>query len=127
MLARSTRDRNTVVATLAINFLTGVLDNKALQNMFGNPILHDEFGEGFNGEYDEETDEYGEPDIKESFASYFVTIGDTQLHIGYDHRGTSVEVKVPEKFNYDTNFSNEYARMCFEALKSLVLFYKLKN
>ena len=40
--------------SVAINFLTGVLDEKALENMFGKPIFHDEFGEGFDGEYDEE-------------------------------------------------------------------------
>ena len=43
--------------SIAIHFLTGVLDEKALENMFGKPLLHDEFGEGFDGEYDEETDE----------------------------------------------------------------------
>lgn len=57
--------------SIAIHFLTGVLDEKALKDMFGEPIYHSEFGEGFEGDYDDETDEYGEPEIKESYASYF--------------------------------------------------------
>ena len=113
--------------SIAIHFLTGVLDEKALENMFGKPLLHSEFGEGFDGEYDEETDEYGEPEIKEYYASYFVNVGGTNFHIGYDHRGTGIEIEVPSKSNYDGNFSDEDAKKCFESLKKLVDLYKLKN
>ena len=113
-------------SSISINFLTGVLDETALKNMFGDPIFHDEFGEGFDGEYDEETDEYGEPEIKESYASYFVNVDGTNFHIGYDHRGTGIEIEVPKKFNHDEN-SDEDAKKCFEALKKLVDLYKLKN
>ena len=95
--------------------------------MFGKPIFHDEFGEGFDGEYDEETDEELEPEIKESYASYFVNVDGTNFHIGYDHRGTGIEIEVPSKFNYDGNFSDEDAKKCFESLKKLVDLYKLKN
>lgn len=80
--------------SLAIMLLTHshfVIDK--LKELFGEPIYHDEFGEGFDGEYDDETGEYGEPDIKEEFASYFITIEGVDLHIGYDHRGLTVEVK----------------------------------
>jgi hypothetical protein len=113
--------------SVAIHFLTGVLDEKALENMFGKPIFHDEFGEGFDGDYDEENDEYGEPEIKESYASYFVNVDGANFHIGYDHRGTGIEIEVPSKFNYDGNFSDEDAKKCFESLKKLVDLYKLKN
>ena len=113
-------------SSISINFLTGVLDETALKNMFGDPIFHDEFGEGFDGEYDEETDEYGEPEIKESYASYFVNVDGTNFHIGYDHRGTGIEIEVPKKFNHDEN-SDEDAKKCFESLKKLVDLYKLKN
>ena len=113
--------------SIAIHFLTGVLDEKALENMFGKPIFHDEFGEGFDGEYDEETDEQLEPEIKESYASYFVNVDGTNFHIGYDHRGTGIEIEVPSKFNYDGNFSDEDSKKCFESLKKLVDLYKLKN
>ena len=113
--------------SIAIHFLTGVLDEKSLENMFGKPIFHDEFGEGFEGEYDEETDEELEPEIKESYASYFVNVDGTNFHIGYDHRGTGIEIEVPSKFNYDGDFSNEDAKKCFESLKKLVNLYKLKN
>lgn len=118
--------------SVAIHFLTGVLDEKALENMFGKPIFHDEFGEGFDGEYDEETDEELEPEIKESYASYFVNVDGTNFHIGYDHRGTSIEIEVPTKFlqrifgNHDGDFSDETAKKCFESLKKLVNLYKEK-
>ena len=114
-------------ASIAINFLTGVLDEKSLEKMFGRPILHNEFGEGFEGEYDEETDERGEPDIKESYASYFVNVGGIELHIGYDHRGTSIEIQKPSKFRWGGEISDKVAQKCFESLKKLVDLYKLKN
>ena len=114
-------------ASIAIHFLTGILDEKALENMFGKPIFHDEFGEGFEGEYDEETDEYGEPEIKESYASYFVNVDGTEFHIGYDHRGTSIEVQKPSKFRWEGQISDKVAEKCFESLKKLVDLYKLKN
>jgi hypothetical protein len=118
---------NQTYTSITISFLTGGLDEKALENMFGKPIFHDEFGEGFDGEYDEETDEYGEPEIKEYYASYFVNVDGTNFHIGYDHRGTGIEIEVPSKFNYDGNFSDEDSKKCFESLKKLVDLYKLKN
>lgn len=114
--------------SIAISFLTGVLDEKALENMFGKPIFHDEFGEGFDGEYDEETDEYGEPEIKESYASYFVNVGGTEFHIGYDHRGTNIEIGLPNEYQWsDKGSSDEDAKKCFESLKKLVDLYKIKN
>jgi hypothetical protein len=118
---------NQTYTSITISFLTGGLDEKALENMFGKPIFHDEFGEGFDGEYDEETDEELEPEIKESYASYFVNVDGTNFHIGYDHRGTGIEIEVPSKFNYDGIFSDEDAKKCFESLKKLVDLYKLKN
>jgi uncharacterized lipoprotein YehR (DUF1307 family) len=114
--------------SISIFFLTSSLDEKSLENMFGKPLLHDEFGEGFDGEYDEETDEELEPEIKESYASYFVNVGGTEFHIGYDHRGTGVEIQIPNKFNYTSGvFTDDDAKKCFESLKKLVDLYKLKN
>jgi uncharacterized lipoprotein YehR (DUF1307 family) len=114
--------------SISMFFLTSSLDEKALENMFGKPLLHDEFGEGFDGEYDEETDEELEPEIKESYASYFVNVGGTDFHIGYDHRGTGVEIQIPNKFNYTSGvFTDDDAKKCFESLKKLVDLYKLKN
>ena len=113
--------------SVAIHFLTGVLDEKALENMFGKPIFHDEFGEGFDGEYDEETDEELEPEIKESYASYFVNVDGTEFHIGYDHRGTGIEIELPNKYQWsDKGSSDEDAKKCFESLKKLVNLYKEK-
>lgn len=80
-----------------------------LKELYGEPIYHDEFGEGFDGEYDEDEDEYGEPEIKESFASYFVTINNVDFHIGYDHRGLTLEV-----------ISSTKIEDLFEALKELI-------
>ena len=118
---------NRIYFSVASFFLTSALNNKSLENMFGKPIFHDEFGEGFDGEYDEETDEYGEPDIKESHASYFVNVDGTNFHIGYDHRGTGIEIEIPSKFNYDGVFPDEDAKKCFESLKKLIDLYKIKN
>jgi hypothetical protein len=122
-------DDNQLYFSVASFFLTSALSAKktgALKKMFGEPILHDEFGEGFEGEYDEETDEYGQPDIKESFASYFVDVEGTNFHIGYDHRGTIIEVETSE-FDIDNVSSDDEAKKCFESLKKLVDLYKLKN
>jgi hypothetical protein len=122
-------DDNQLYFSVASFFLTSALSAKktgALKKMFGEPILHDEFGEGFEGEYDQETDEYGQPDIKESFASYFVDVEGTNFHIGYDHRGTIIEVETSE-FDTDNVSSDDDAKKCFESLKKLVDLYKLKN
>lgn len=48
--------------------------------MFGSPICHSEFGEGFR------------PKRKYEYCSHFVEVGGEKLHIGYDDRGTSIEV-----------------------------------
>lgn len=74
-------------SSLCIFFITGSLDDKSLKKMFGEPIYHSEFGEGFHNEDDDET-----PVITHHFASYFVKVNEYLIHIGYDHRGTSVEV-----------------------------------
>jgi hypothetical protein len=113
-----------VYSSIATFFLTSTLDEVSLRKMFGEPILHNEFGEGFDGEYDEETDDYGDPDIKESYASYFVNIGGLDFHIGYDHRGTGIEINIPVDANHDVTDSD--AEKCFEALKGLIDLYKTK-
>ena len=89
-----------VYNTIGIFLFTSVFDEEVLQKLFGDPLFHNEFGEGFEGEYDEETDEYTDPENKHDFASYFVSIDGVKFHIGYDHRGTTMEVKegtTPEK------------------------------
>ena len=90
---------------IAIIFLTGVLDEDVLKKIFYEPIFHAEFGEGFEDE----------PDKEGTFASYFVKLRDIKFHIGYDHRGTTIEVE--EKTDIDVILS---------ALKSLVDLYKEK-
>jgi len=64
-----------------------------LKELYGEPIYHNEFGEGFEGNYNQETDEYIEPENKSGFASYFINIEGVELHVGYDHRGLSLEVE----------------------------------
>lgn len=119
-------DNNRIYSAIGISFITSVLGEQSLISMFGEPLLHNEFGEGFSGDYNEKTDEYDEPEIKESYVSYFVNVGGTEFHIGYDHRGTRVEIEIPKKFNHDEN-SDEDAKKCFESLKKLVDLYKEKN
>lgn len=120
-------NNNRVYFSIASLFLTSVLDEKTLRNMFGEPLMHSEFGEGFDGEYDEETDQELEPEIKDFYASYFVNVGGTELHIGYDHRGTCIEIQKPSKFRWEGKISDRAAETCFEALKKLVDLYKIKN
>jgi hypothetical protein len=118
-------DDNRLYFSVSSFFLTSALDTEALRKMFGEPLLHDEFGEGFDVEYDEETDEEGESEIKESYASYFVNVGGTNFHIGYDHRGTSIEIKISKKFVFG-QVSDDEAQKCLESLKMLVDLYKEK-
>lgn len=112
-------------SSIAILFTTSILDEFSLKKMFGDPIFHDEFGEGFDGEWNEELDDYDEPEIEESYASYFVNIGGLDFHIGYDHRGTGIEINIPVDANY--NVTDSDAQKCFESLKLLVDLYKKKN
>ena len=103
-------------SNIGIFIFTSIFDEEVLKKLFGDPLYHDEFGEGFEGEYDEETDEYSEyseTENKFQYASYFVEIDGVKFHIGYDHRGTSMEVEVgtlPEKV--------------FNCIKILILKYK---
>jgi len=70
-----------IYTRMAIYFLTSTLGPDLLKDLFGEPLLHSEFGEGFNHDGHQ----------GEQYASYFVEILDIKTHIGYDHRGTSIE------------------------------------
>lgn len=76
----SKKDKETFYRVLGIYFITAYLDDKALKRMFGSPICHSEFGEGFH------------PRRKYEYCSHFVEVGGEKIHIGYDDRGTSIEV-----------------------------------
>lgn len=73
-----------------IFFITSFLNEDALKLMFGNPIFHSEFGEGFDD------------DRNYDYCSYFLEIDRHIIHIGYDHRGTAIELEgsldAPEVF-----------------------------
>lgn len=73
---------------VAILFITTYLDYNILSNLFGTPIFHNEFGEGFLFE-----DGYPEQFKEWQYASYFVEINNKLFHIGFDHRGTRIEVE----------------------------------
>jgi hypothetical protein len=101
-------------SNIGIFIFTSIFDEEVLKKIFGDPLYHDEFGEGFEGEYDEETEEYSEPENKFQYASYFIEIDGVKFHIGYDHRGTSMEVEIgtsPQKV--------------FDCIKSLIDKYKI--
>lgn len=119
-------DGNRFYFGIASMFVTSTLDENALKKMFGEPILHSEFGEGFDGEYDEETDDFLEPGIKESYASYFVNVGGSDFHIGYDHRGTRIEIGLSKPFSYERKPSDQLAESCLQSLKDLFDLYKKK-
>lgn len=69
--------------SIGIFFLTSTLNKKALTDMFDKPLMHSDFGEGF-----EQDKHQGY-----QYASYFIDIDGYKLHIGYDHRGTGVEIE----------------------------------
>jgi hypothetical protein len=56
--------------------------NEPMIKKFGQPLYHSEFGEGFD---DKKLKKY-------LYASYFIEVGGVEMHIGWDNRGSSVEV-----------------------------------
>lgn len=85
-----------------------------LKENFGEPLYHNKFGEGFKGGYNEETNEYDEPEIKESFISYFVTIENVDCHIGYDERGLKVEIKEKTRYEYIISAMKKFIELCYK-------------
>jgi len=71
-------------------FTSDLLKEEILETIYGEPIRHSEYGEGW-AEYDEETDDCIYPRDYENIA-YFIDIADYTIHICNDDRGTSVEV-----------------------------------
>lgn len=111
--------RDRTMSSIGIFFLTSVLDMATLTKIIGDPLLHNEFGEGF----DQGERYYSKPRIRADYASWFLTINGIDLHIGCDHRGTSIEIGVP--FNNETGeVSDVDAKKVFEVLKGLVDLYK---
>jgi len=81
--------------SVGIFFMTSDLGWKSGHKLWGPPLYHDEFGEGF---YDDDIKLMKELDSDEkslmkisNYASYFITVNGIKMHIGYDHRGTGVE------------------------------------
>lgn len=107
--------------SIASFFLTSALNDKSLNKMFGVPLLHNEFGEGF-----------GKKKLSR-YASYFINVGDTNFHIGYDHRGTRIEVELKKNEPasnkltvLDVEVSDIEANKCLDSLKKIVDLYKEK-
>lgn len=103
---------NNVNVSAGIYVTCDYFNENILRKLFGEPLYHDEFGEGFEGEYDEELEDYLEPENESSYASYFIEINNIVLYIGYDHRGTSFEVK-----DVDDSVSNQQV---IDAIKMLI-------
>lgn len=72
-------NRDNILRFIGILFITGYLNEQNLKKMFGEPIKHSEFGEGF------------ERKRKYECCSYFVEVNGNILHITFDQRGTSIE------------------------------------
>jgi hypothetical protein len=71
---------------LGIHFITAALSPEYLKLILGEPLYHDEFGEGF-------ANDEGLEDINAQYASYFVDLNGLKAHIGFDHRGTQIETE----------------------------------
>lgn len=82
----------------------------------GDPIYHNEFGEGFDKKK------------KYLYASYFVEIDGVWIHIGYDHRGTRIEIEYTSDDVYDIHkeIFKKDAEKCFNVLKKIIDIYKEK-
>ncbi len=104
--------KNDDMTGIGITVMCEVFNSETLSKLFGEPLYHDEFGEGFEGDYDEELEDYLEPENKSSYASYFVKVNDIVLHIGYDHRGTC--------FEFDNNNDVTDISQLTEAIKVLI-------
>lgn len=112
----SPEELDNMYRSMGISFMTSLMYGDALENMFGEPILTDEYGEGFDDDVNF--------DNKYSYASYFVEINVQTFHIGYDHRGTGIELKVDQhKYKY----SLDEIEKVFNSMKKMVDLYKDKN
>jgi len=72
---------------LGMAFFTTFLNGDILEKVFGSPINHSEFGEGFETNRD-----YW-------FSSYIIEINGHLYHVGYDHRGTAFEPDVTTSYD----------------------------
>jgi len=100
----SRSDKETSYRMFGIYFITAYLNEDSLKEMFGKPVCHSEFGEGFDEK------------IKYEFCSYFVDMDGHKIHIGYDHRGTIIEVeknlKPEEVYKILIELVDTYIDMC---------------
>lgn len=78
----SKKEKEVASRMLGIYFITSYLNKDTLKKMFNTPIKHSHFGEGFD------------TPRKYSYCSYFINIDDVIFHIGYDHRGTTIECQI---------------------------------
>lgn len=79
--------------TLTICYLANYLNTPVLEPVFGKPLFHNRFGEGWFTEEDGSLTircKGGHPE--KNHASYFLEICGIKVHIGYDHRGTQVDI-----------------------------------
>lgn len=72
---------------LGMAFFTSFLNEDILEKVFGSPINHSEFGEGFETNRD-----YW-------YSSYIIEINGHLYHVGYDHRGTAFEPDVTTSYD----------------------------
>lgn len=86
-------ERDKEYSSAGMMFVTALLNKDALYKMFGAALYHDEFGEGFQDTKIERIN------AKRNFASYFMEIDDVKFHIGFDHRGTSIEMDSSDPVN----------------------------
>lgn len=82
-------------SSIAIWYLCSMIDLDALEKMFGKPLFHNEYGEGFGDIYDREKGTYTSSPIEFDCASYFIELKGIKISITIDHRGTMIH---PEHF-----------------------------
>ena len=81
--------KSIIYKRIGIWLVCGAISPEVLMKRFGEPLYHSEFGEGYPQFYEKEI-----PDMKgHLYASYFIQIDGVRFHIGYDHRGTSIDIQ----------------------------------
>ena len=109
LIKRFTDNKKDINNSIGIFFTTSELGKDNLRKMFGDPLVHKQFGEGGikGGKY----------------ASYFININDKIVHLGYDHRGTSIEVEIEGSINDVYNYTKDQSEEYFNIIKKIVDIY----
>ena len=105
------------LSTLAICYIGAYLTKSVLEPIFGEPLFHNKFGEGFV-----EDDKEGHP--TKLHASYFLEILGIKIHLHYDRAGTVLSVG---KYKGETTPAEIAFYLMIELVKAIHKNEKIEN